>query len=170
MAMDPTDPDTLYLGETEDEDGIYALLKSTDGGADWTSIWNAGERTALRAEYAGDRSCHSNHPLCGPLHRSIQEHRWWRELESTALKDTFVTVLTIDRTNPSIVYAARLWRSVQEHGRRRKLGSDQRGLAHGGVLTSVVIAPNDSNIVYAATSRRRDLQERRWRRQLGQVR
>ena len=51
MAMDPVDPNTLYLGETEDEDGFYALLKSTDGGADWTSIWNAsnGLQSGLNA-------------------------------------------------------------------------------------------------------------------------
>jgi hypothetical protein len=33
MAMDTQDPKTLYLGETEDEDGVYSLLRSSDGGA-----------------------------------------------------------------------------------------------------------------------------------------
>jgi photosystem II stability/assembly factor-like uncharacterized protein len=40
VAMDALDPKILYLGETEDEDGFYSLLKSSDGGAHWASIWD----------------------------------------------------------------------------------------------------------------------------------
>jgi hypothetical protein len=39
LAMDATDPSTLYLGETDDEDGIYSLLKSSDAlSICWRSI------------------------------------------------------------------------------------------------------------------------------------
>jgi photosystem II stability/assembly factor-like uncharacterized protein len=35
-AMDPSDPSTLYVAETDDEDGGYWLLRSTDGGSTWS--------------------------------------------------------------------------------------------------------------------------------------
>src|SRR5262249_5851008 len=37
-AMDPSDPNTLYVSETDDEDGGWSLLQSRDGGATWKSI------------------------------------------------------------------------------------------------------------------------------------
>ena len=36
--MDPSDPNTLYVSETDDEDGGYWLLRSKDGGATWSSV------------------------------------------------------------------------------------------------------------------------------------
>src|SRR5207248_10597757 len=115
MAMDPADPDTLYLGETEDEDAFYALLKSTDGGASWNSIWNpaTGLQSGLNAIaidpltpttlYAGvgDACCYT--PLGSPtgVFKSTDGGASWN---LTALKDTAVTVLTIDRAAPSTIY------------------------------------------------------------------
>jgi hypothetical protein len=40
MVMDPSDPQSLYLAEGEDEDGGYVLLKITDGGASWNDVWD----------------------------------------------------------------------------------------------------------------------------------
>ena len=41
MAMDPIDPNTLYLPYGDDWYG-FTILKSTDGGADWTNLGPAG--------------------------------------------------------------------------------------------------------------------------------
>lgn len=153
MAMDASDPDTLYLAETDDMDGYYALLKSADGGANWTIIWNgiwsdpSGLNTGLKALaidpvtpttlYAG---------LNTGVFKSTDGGTSWN---LTALKSTFVNALTIDRTNPSTLYAAAttgLFKSTDAGGSWVAI--------NGGLtsLTAVVIAPNDSNIVYAATS------------------
>jgi hypothetical protein len=82
MAMDPTDPDTIYLGETEDEDGIFGLLKSTNGGANWTSIWSNGSGLQSGLNALAIDPVTPTTLYVGLLHRSIQNRRWWRELES----------------------------------------------------------------------------------------
>ena len=176
MTMDPVDPDTLYLGETEDEDGFYALLKSTDGGASWTSVWNpaTGLQSGLDAMaidpvtpttlYAGvgDACCYT--PLGSPsgVFKSTDGGASWKQ---TALKDTAVTVLTIDRGDPSIIYASTqniyrkptgfrgLFKSTDGGASWVPINGGLTGLADvGATITAVVIAPNDSNVVYAATS------------------
>ena len=40
MTIDPTSPNVLYLEESDDGDGVAALLKSTDGGGTWNSFWS----------------------------------------------------------------------------------------------------------------------------------
>lgn len=148
MAMDPEDPNTLYLGETDDEDGFYALLKSTDGGADWTSIWNAGNGlqsglNALAIDSVTPTTLYAG--LFTGVFKSTDGGATWNV---TALKDTFVTALAIHRTKPSVLYA------VASGGLFKSVDAGASWVATGvaGVnATSVVIAPNDSDIVYAAT-------------------
>ena len=146
MAMDPMDPDTLYLGETDDEDGIYALLKSTDGGATWTTIWNAANSglNTLAIDPVTPTTLYAG--LYTGVYKSTDGGASWNV---TALKDTFVTAITIDRTNPSILYAA------ATGGLFKSTDAGASWVATGLVganPTSIVIGPNDSNIVYAATS------------------
>lgn len=156
MAMDPTNPDTLYLGETEDEDGFYALLRSTDGGANWASVWNGtnGLQSGLNALaidpvtpttlYAG---------LYTGVFKSTDGGASWIV---TALKNTFVKVLTVDRINPSILYAVTtsgLFKSADAGINWIAIGCGLSSLGGaGGNITAVVMDPRDSNAVYVATS------------------
>ena len=177
MAMDPVDPDTLYLGETEDEDGIYALLKSTDGGASWSSIWDTTNGlesglntiaidpvtpTTLYAGVGDSGNYGQSGSMASGLFKSTDGGANWNV---TALKDTAVTVLTIDPANSSIVYAVTqdiysepigfrgLFKSTDSGASWVAIGAGLDSLTDvGATITSVVIAPNDSNLVYAATS------------------
>jgi uncharacterized protein (TIGR03437 family) len=173
MAMDPADSDTLYLGETEAEDGFYSLLKSTDGGANWSSIWNAanGLHSGLNTLaidpvtpttlYAGVGDSGFKPGTTGVFKSTDGGASW----NVTSLKDTAVTVLTIDRTDPSILYVGTQGIYTKPDGFRGLFKSTDGGatwaaindgltslVGGGATITSVVIAPNHSNIVYAATS------------------
>src|SRR5262249_23203022 len=48
LVMDSTDPNTLYVGESDLLDAGYWLEKSTDGGSTWRSIWK-GLKSGLNA-------------------------------------------------------------------------------------------------------------------------
>jgi len=147
MAMDPMNPDILYLGENDSDDGFYALVKSTDGGATWTSVWNSanGLQSGLNALaidpvtpttlYAG---------LYTGVYKSTDGGLSWNV---TALKDTFVTGITIGRTDPRILYAA------TNRGLFKSTDGGASWIATGLVNanpSSVAIGPN-SNILYVAT-------------------
>jgi photosystem II stability/assembly factor-like uncharacterized protein len=153
MVMDPTNPDTLYLGETEDEDGIYALLKSTDGGGNWTSIWNYanGLQSGLNA-LAIDAVTPTN-LYAGTYTGVFKSTDGGASWNATPL-NTFVRGLTIARTDPSILFAATtggLSKSTDAGATWAAIDGGLSGLARASI-TAVVIAPNVSNIVYAATS------------------
>jgi photosystem II stability/assembly factor-like uncharacterized protein len=178
IAMDPLDPKTLYLGETEDEDGVYALLKSSDGGAHWASIWNYnnGLQSDLNAVavdpgspatlYAGvgDAGYFTNPGSTGTgVIKSTDGGATWN---ATGLKDTAATLLVIDRADPSILYAGTqgiyteprgfrgLFKSIDSGASWLPVNNGLTGLADiGATITALVIAPNHSNILYAGTSR-----------------
>jgi hypothetical protein len=51
LAPSPADPKTLYLGKSDDQDGYSAVLKSADGGGNWSVAWDwfTGLRAGVRA-------------------------------------------------------------------------------------------------------------------------
>ena len=177
MAMDPVNPDTLYLGETEDEDGIYALLKSTDGGASWSSIWddtNGLESglntlaidpftpTTLYAGVGDSGNYGESGSAASGVFKSTDGGASWNV---TTLKDTAVTVLTIDPTKASTLYAVSqgiyseptgfrgLFKSTDGGASWVTIGAGLDNLAGvGATITAIVINPNNSRAVYAATS------------------
>ena len=150
MAMDPVDPETIYLGETEDEDGIFALLRSTNGGASWSSIWNTGSGppsglNAMAIDPVTPATLYAG--LYTGVFKSTDGGATWNV---TALKDTFVTALTIDRTNPNILYAGATGGPFKSTDGGANWVPINSGLT--GLVTSIVIAPNDASTVYAATA------------------
>ncbi|HEY2860545.1 MAG TPA: hypothetical protein VGJ21_19150 [Terracidiphilus sp.] len=154
MAMDPSDSGTLYLGETESEDGSYALLKSTDGGADWTSIWNAANGLQSGLNTLAIDPVTPTNLYVGSYTGVFKSTDGGASWNATALKDTFITALTMDPTDPSIVYAFAssrgLFKSTDAGASWVAINS---GFANTiGVVSSVVIAPDHANILYAATS------------------
>jgi photosystem II stability/assembly factor-like uncharacterized protein len=178
MAMDALDPKTLYLGETEDEDGFYSLLKSSDGGAHWASIWNYdnGLQSDLNVVavnprdpgtlYAGvgDAGYFTSAGSTGTgVIKSTDGGATWN---ATGLKDTAATLIVIDQADPSILYAGTqdiyteprgfrgLFKSIDSGANWLAVNNGLTSLADiGATITALVIAPNHSNILYAGTSR-----------------
>jgi photosystem II stability/assembly factor-like uncharacterized protein len=121
-AMDPTNPATLYVAEDDDGDGEWQLLKTTDGGATWNSL--------------------------GDFPNNIQAGVW---------------ALAIDPTMPTTIYAA-----VDDFGTYTDPTTLPSGIGgvykttdggmtwnsiglSGAAVNLVVIAPGQTNILYAAT-------------------
>ena len=178
MAMAPLDSKTLYLGETEDEDGFYSLLKSSDGGAHWASIWNynnglqsdlnvvavnPGDPATLYAG-VGDAGYFTAPGSTGTgVIKSTDGGTTWN---ATGLKDTAATLLVIDPADPGILYAGTqgiytepkgfrgLFKSIDGGASWLPVNNGLTGLADiGATITALVIAPNHSNVLYAGTSR-----------------
>jgi photosystem II stability/assembly factor-like uncharacterized protein len=179
-AMDPTDPNTLYLAETDDEDGYYALLRSKDGGASWNAIGNfagglqAGvwavtiDPTNPATLYAGldDVPLYTDDgsvtPGLGGVFKSTDGGASWNPV---GLSGGAVNLLAIDPAHPSILYAGTGSNYVAPRGFRGLFKSIDSGaswsainsglanlLDTGASMTTIVIDPANSNILYAGSS------------------
>ena len=171
MAMDPTDPNTLYVGESDDEDGIQALLKSTDGGSSWAQLgngWGASVRTLVvdptgsTTLYAGTDDLYSWTPGAASLFKSTDGGASWNSL---GLGNASVAVLVMDPANPSILYAGMEAFYNEPRGFRGLFQSTDGGATWSAInnglerlldsrsrMTTLVVDPSNSKVLYAGTS------------------
>jgi photosystem II stability/assembly factor-like uncharacterized protein len=100
MVMDPTNTNTIYLGDGDDYDG-YGLLKSTDGGAHWNATGlSANAESALVIDPITPANLYAGTDT-GVL-RSIDAGATW---SPTGLANANVSLLAIDATHPNALYA-----------------------------------------------------------------
>jgi photosystem II stability/assembly factor-like uncharacterized protein len=181
IALDPADPNTLYLGESEDEDGYSAVLKTIDRGADWTAPWDwfNGLRGAVRVLaidplhpatiFAGiDDGSAALGPLqAGPnssgLFKSTDGGASWNNSGLTA---GAVNLLAVDPSNSQIVYAGAEGHYTQPAGFQGLSRSTNGGLTWQAVnaglagliglrsttATALIIDPANSQVLYLGTS------------------
>jgi photosystem II stability/assembly factor-like uncharacterized protein len=176
-AMDPTDPNTLYLAEADDGDGDWALLKSQDGGASWNSlgfpaeqqagVWavaiDPGNPATLYAgldDYPQYQDDGSNVPGMGGVFKSTDGGATWNSIGLSGA----VNVLALDPTHPSVVYAATEGNYSAPQGFRGLFKTNDGGaswtsinnglasLLGVGSVTSMAIDPANFNAVYIGTS------------------
>jgi hypothetical protein len=140
---------TIYAGADDELAG--GLFRSTDAGSSWTSASSgiADARIhALAVDPAATSTIYAGSRTLG-VYKSTNAGATWAP---TALTNLFVTALTVDPASPSTVYA----------------GTDANGIyksANGGTswfpintglitaaVRSIVVDPNASATVYAATS------------------
>src|SRR5207248_4493415 len=168
----PADPKTLYLAESDDGDGYSAILKATDGGANWFAVWDwfTGLRASVRALaidparattiYAG-----VDDGAAGPsgLFKSTDGGLTWA---NTSVTRAAVSLVAIDPANSSVVYAAAEGHYTDPKGFQGLFKSTNGGAtwqAAGKGLDSVTgsrlttatalkIDPANSNILYLGTS------------------
>jgi photosystem II stability/assembly factor-like uncharacterized protein len=172
MAIDPSDQNTLYLGESDSQDGYSALLKSTDQGASWSNPWDwfNGLRAAVRAiavdpanpatVYAG---LDDGSAVTSGLFRSIDGGATWT---NTNLTQGAVALLAIDPSNSQVLYAETEGHNTQPAGLRGLFKSTDGGQtwlpvniglegligAHSTSGSALIIDPANSSVLYLATS------------------
>jgi len=174
IVMDPTDPKTLYADESDFLDGGGWLVKTTDGGSTWKTIWDwqRGKEFAFNALvidpanpatlYAGSDDEYFSAPAVGGLLKSLDGGASWSK---TGLGGTAISALAMDPTNSNTLYAATENFYIRPKGFLGLFKSTDGGVSWVAIakglegvaasrfrLTSLAIDPADSNTIYAATA------------------
>jgi photosystem II stability/assembly factor-like uncharacterized protein len=159
LAMDPTDPNTLYIRSGDDYDG-YGLRKSADGGTTW-------EYTHLYANGFNAFAIDAAHPstlYAGTdtgVVRSTDGGATWSTL---GLANANVNLLATDPAQPNTLYAAAISVCPGTSGVPRLFKSTDGGtswtsinrglgeiLANPAPLNSLVVDPAQAGVLYLAT-------------------
>ena len=178
-AIDPTDPNTLYLAEADDEDGGYGLLRSKDGGASWTPVGDfpGGQQAGVWAlaidpsnpatifEGLDDVPMYSEDgvkPGAGGVFKSTDGGASWK---SIGLSGAAVNRLAIDPANPNVLYASTIGNYGTPRGFRGLFKSTDSGASWAAInnglaslidtgydTTAIVIDALNSNLLYLGTS------------------
>ncbi len=164
VEADPADPSTIYAGSA-----AGGVFKSTDGGVDWTAIFDdqpfgaigaialdpsdastiyvgTGEANAAGDTYSGDG-----------VYKSTDAGTSWQHigLEATAK----IADIEIDPTDPQRVFVAAMGRLFSTNVERGLYRSEDGGASWTNVLfvddstgvVDVAIHPTDPDVVYAAS-------------------
>jgi photosystem II stability/assembly factor-like uncharacterized protein len=171
IAITPTDSNTLYLAESNSMDGFSAILKTTNGAADWTILWDwfsgltapvlalAVDPTQSAGVYAGMDDTTSS----GGLFKSADGGATWT---NTGMTSSAVTLLAIDPGNPHVIYAAEEGHSTTPAGFQGIFKSTDAGQtwaassaglsaligARSNTATALLIDPADTQVLYLGTS------------------
>jgi photosystem II stability/assembly factor-like uncharacterized protein len=180
-AMDPTDPNILYVAAVDDEDAGYWLLRSSDGGASWKTMekYPGGGQAGVWAFvidpsnpatiYAGLDDVpeysfvdETVKPGLGGIFKSRDGGASWDRIGPTGAA---VNLLVIDSADPKVLYAATEGNYGAPRGFRGLLKSTDSGASWsragnglavlvdtGARMTALVIDPANSNTLYAAAS------------------
>jgi len=134
IALDPTDPDVIWVGTGEANAGSFSffgmgVFKSTDGGAHWNAVGLAETRyvgrivvdptDGQRVFVAGTGKLFGTGPDRG-VYRSLDGGASW-DLVHSVTDSTACIDLAIDPSNPDILYAA-MWERVRGLNYRRSGG------------------------------------------------
>jgi photosystem II stability/assembly factor-like uncharacterized protein len=176
LVMDPSDSQSLYLAEGEDEDGGYVLLKSTDGGASWNGIWDfrSGLVTGINALvidrinpatlYAGlgDASPYGPSHQATGFFRSTDGGATWT---NSGLTDAALTVLVADPFDSKTLFAATQGIYTNPLGFRGVFKTVDGGITwspinngldrltqFGTAITALAVDPVKPGTVYVGTS------------------
>jgi photosystem II stability/assembly factor-like uncharacterized protein len=167
LAIDPTDPNTLYTAAWDDG---TSLLKSTNGGATWTTFAHWATTRQLNSFvnllvidptnpatlYAGIGDT-SESALNG-LIKSTDGGATWTD---SGLGGSNVTVLAIDSADSSILYASTAGFNSEPRGFRGLFKSTDSGTSWSAIntgleglidtrsrISALVISPDNPNVVY----------------------
>lgn len=160
LAIDPTNAQIIYAGSYQ------AVYRSTNGGVDWTSSSvstgyvygvevNPSTPTTI---YAAGQMIFGSYYVMG-FFRSTNSGTSW---SSTPLHTTYnglAMALTLDQTNPSIIYIGGYYSNVQNYPKVYKSTNGGTSFADmstgfstaGNYVNSLKTHPSNSNIVYATT-------------------
>jgi photosystem II stability/assembly factor-like uncharacterized protein len=148
-VIDPTDPDTLYVGAADVNENL-AVLKTTDGGANWSNPLSSGCCTRALAVDPTNPATLYGGSWSGVL-KSIDGGATW---SNTGLS-IGVNALAMDRLNPSILYAGSgsgLFKSTDGGATWFAINDGLDGVIDlGAQVTALVVDPARPQTFYAGT-------------------
>jgi photosystem II stability/assembly factor-like uncharacterized protein len=151
LALDPRDPETIYVGTGDNVDKGAGVAKSVDGGRSWRPM-NAGltaARVSALAVAPGGRA----EAYAAVLGRGVFERvggRW----RATKTSDRLYTAVAVDPRDPANVYAATdegVFRSANGGASwsASSMTEPLGGWPAGGRLSALAVDPKNSKNVYA---------------------
>ena len=156
MTMDPIDPNTLYLPYGDSYYGGFTILKSTDGGVDWTSLVGAGldDANGIFA-FAIDPRAPTDMYVATDV-GVFRSTNGGVNFAPAGLANAVVSLLAIDPVHPGVLYAATfsgLYKSVDSGANWSPInqGLDQIIAAHASV-SALLVDPARADVLYLATS------------------
>jgi photosystem II stability/assembly factor-like uncharacterized protein len=144
MLIDPSNTNTLYLAESDTQDGYAAVLRTTDGGQNWFVLWDSffGLQAGLQALaidpahpgtlYVGTDDILSGFPSVQVqpgmrgLFKSTDAGATWYD---TGLTKNAVNLLAVDPSNPLTLYAGTEGPATQPTGFQGVFKSSNAGAA-----------------------------------------
>jgi len=150
IAIDPTHTSTVYVG-IQDGWGVY---KTTTGGSAWSNVLPGVTALALavgstggpppQVVYAGAQDYSS---VGGGVYKSADDGVTWTEV----MTHTQVNALTVDPTNPNVVYAGTEGSGVfKSTDGGATWSAVNAGLAHS-LVRVLAIDPTNTSVIYAGT-------------------
>ncbi|MCC6675604.1 MAG: hypothetical protein IT436_00545 [Phycisphaerales bacterium] len=151
IAVDPSDPDTVYYGTGEYGDGSTGdgLFRSTDAGATW-------ERIATSAQLGTQVTDIAVHPTDSSILHVTGRNGYWRSTDGGANWSQLLTGIcnsvVINTTTPTTVYIGRraqgVYRSLDGGTTLAKLAGGLPATAAGSVY--LTIGRSNPAVLYAA--------------------
>jgi photosystem II stability/assembly factor-like uncharacterized protein len=162
MAMDPTDPNTLYLPLGDDWNG-FSVVRTMDGGAHWTYLGGSGSWDEVNAVLIDPNSTATLYAATDyGVFRSVDSGK---SFLPDGLANTEVALLAIDPDHSNVLYAAasNIYNSPQGFlGMYKSTDSGaswspiNQGLgqliAVHAAVNSLLVDSDYANILYLATS------------------
>jgi photosystem II stability/assembly factor-like uncharacterized protein len=164
LVIDPTDPKTLYVSESDFLDGGYWLRKSSDGGVTWAYVWN-------RYDFGVDSLVidpKNNSTLFAGTSSGVFKSTDGGATWISPAQQFGVGALAIDPVHPGIVYAVAnqaypaagsvlpFWGLLKTSDGGATWSAMNNGLASvidsGSAINALAISPDDTKVVYAATA------------------
>jgi photosystem II stability/assembly factor-like uncharacterized protein len=150
IVVDPSNPNTLYLGESDDGDGYSAILKSTDRGANWIALWDwfdglRGTVHAIAIDPLHSSTIYAG--LEGGLFKTTDGGRTWT---NTGFTNRAVTLLAIDPANIYAATASGLSKSVDGGASWTAINAGLESVLSGRATTLTVLTAGPS--FYLGTS------------------
>jgi photosystem II stability/assembly factor-like uncharacterized protein len=173
LVLDPGNPETIYVSEAED--GAW-LRKTTDGGATWNTVWDwtRGMESHLNAlaidptnsdilySGLGDISQFLARSSVSGLLKSVDGGATWA---SAGLAGSGVTLIEIDPSDPSVLYASTEGLSTDPRGFRGLFKSTDSGVSWAPInsglevlldtrfrITALVIDRDNPRHLYAGSA------------------
>ena len=103
IAIDPGNPEIIYVGASRLEIGVFGLFKTLDGGAHWDTLFNKPMDKLI----INPKNTDILYGVAGWIYKSVDAGLHWTRSDSGIdyLCDASITSLAIDPEHPDTLYA-----------------------------------------------------------------